>query len=235
MELKDKRAALVAQIRLADENVQQKRRDKDSADKATQGLITQLNAQLPQNCNVVTTPSPAPGAPATSQQICRTNPVLKTLNVEINSSKMKLGELDAALKEAEGKRASPSLDVRPLDEAISIAEKDTRGSIYQSQLHSYAAMLFQKAPQDVTDANVKALEWYLIVIPSIAAAFSSTLIAMTAVRKVRRPAVQTAAIPDEAAAYLFGPLVAAIRQEAQEAIKAASKGTLEQRKSSATS
>jgi hypothetical protein len=41
MELKDKRAALVAQIRLADENVQQKRRDKDSADKATQGLITQ--------------------------------------------------------------------------------------------------------------------------------------------------------------------------------------------------
>jgi hypothetical protein len=102
----------------------------------------------------------------------------------------------------------------------------------RSQLHSYAAMLFQKAAQDVTDANVKTLEWYLIVIPSIAAAFSSTLIAMTAVRRVKRPLVQTATIPDEAAAYLFGPLVAAIRQEARDAVKAASEGTSEKLNSS---
>jgi hypothetical protein len=108
-----------------------------------------------------------------------------------------------------------------LDGAIANAEKESRGSIYQSQLHAYAAMLFQKAAQDVTDGNVKALEWYLIVIPSIAAAFSSTLIAMTAVRRIKRPIARTTAIPDEAAAYLFGPLVAAIRAEAREAVKTA--------------
>jgi hypothetical protein len=226
-ELKEKKSKLLLQIQAADENVQQKRRDRDAADKATQALIAQLNAQPPQNCNVVTTPSPAPGAPPTTSQVCRTNPVLKTLNAEINNSKIKLAELDTLVKDAEGKRGGQNFDVRPIDEAISNAEKENRGSIYQSQLHSYAAMLFQKAAQDVTDANVKALEWYLIVIPSIAAAFSSTLIAMTAVRRIKRPSVQTTAIPDEAAAYLFGPLVAAIRQEARDAVKAANQGTSE--------
>jgi hypothetical protein len=234
-ELKDKKSKLLLQIQAADESVQQKRRDRDAADKATQALIAQLNAQPPQNCNVVTTPSPAPGAPATSSQVCRTNPVLKTLNAEINNSKIKLAELDALVRDAEGRRGGQNFDVRPIDEAIGNAEKENRGSIYQSQLHSYAAMLFQKAAQDVTDANVKTLEWYLIVIPSIAAAFSSTLIAMTAVRRIKRPSVQTTTIPDDAAAYLFGPLVAAIRQEAQEAVRAATKGGPEKNSSSRTS
>lgn len=226
-ELNDKKRDLLVKIRAADDNIQQKRRDREAADKATQSLIAQLNAQPPQNCNVVTTPSPAPGAPPMSSQVCRTNPVLKTLNAEIVSSKTKLSEFDAVLKEAEARRASPDLDPRSLDDAIANAEKENRGSIYQSQLHSYAAMLFQKAAQDVTEANVKVLEWYLIVIPSIAAAFSSTLIAMTAVRRIKQPPVVTTMLPDESAAYLFGPLVEAIRQEARDAVRAAAKGASE--------
>ncbi len=221
--LREKKRELQTQVQLADDLVQQRRRDRDSADRATQGLIAQLNSQPTQNCNVVTGPSPAPGAPPTTSQVCRTNPVLKTLNAEIANSKVKLAELEAALREAEAQRAGPKFDIRPLDEAVANAEKESRGSIYQSQLHAYAAMLFQKSAEEVTDGNVKALEWYLIVIPSIAAAFSSTLIAMTAVRRIRRSSVKTTAIPDEAAAYLFGPLVAAIRAEAREAVKTAAK------------
>jgi hypothetical protein len=112
-----------------------------------------------------------------------------------------------------------------MDEEIRKAQKDNRGSIYQSPLHSYAAMLLRKDPQDVTDADVKLLEWYLIVIPSIAAAFSSTLIAMTAVRRIKP--IKSAAdisLPDEAAAYLFGPLITAIRKEAHDAVAEATRG-----------
>ena len=83
-------------------------------------------------------------------------------------------------------------------------------------------MLLRKDPQNVTDADVKLLEWYLIVIPSIAAAFSSTLIAMTAVRRIKPiKSAMDVNFPDEAAAYLFGPLVTAIRKEAQDAVAAA--------------
>jgi hypothetical protein len=79
-------------------------------------------------------------------------------------------------------------------------------------------------PKDVTPGQLKSLEFYLIFVSSIAAAFSSTLIAMTAVRRIKPSKVEgTANIPDEAVAYLFGPLVTAIRQEAKEAVASAMK------------
>jgi hypothetical protein len=82
-------------------------------------------------------------------------------------------------------------------------------------------MVFRKDPRDVTDAEVKTLEWFLIIIPSIAAAFASTLIAITAVRKLRPEPNSIALIPDDAANYLFGPLLAAIKAEARATVSEA--------------
>jgi hypothetical protein len=90
------------------------------------------------------------------------------------------------------------------------------------QLHSYTGMLFGMDAAEVSEGQVKTLEQYLILIPSIAAALASTLIAITAVSRMR-PAIPepTPTIPDEAAAFLFGPLIAAIRSEATNAVGAA--------------
>jgi hypothetical protein len=73
-------------------------------------------------------------------------------------------------------------------------------------------MLMGKAVSEVTESEVKAIEKFLVLIPSIAAAFASTLIAITAVRRI--PQTVTA-LPDDAATYLFGPLLAGIKVEAQ--------------------
>ena len=82
-------------------------------------------------------------------------------------------------------------------------------------------MLFGKDPSMLSDGEIKTLERYLIWVPAIAAALSSTLIAMTAVRRRRLPKPQRAAIiPDDAAKYLFGPIVTAIRQAADDAVAA---------------
>jgi hypothetical protein len=51
-------------------------------------------------------------------------------------------------------------------------------------------MVTGKAVAEVTDAEVKNLEKYLIIISSIAAALASTLIAITAVRIVRPTTAQ---------------------------------------------
>jgi hypothetical protein len=52
---------------------------------------------------------------------------------------------------------------------------------------------------------------------------------MTAVRRIKPSKVEEPAnIPDEAVAYLFGPLVTAIRQEAKEAVASAMKDTSKQ-------
>jgi hypothetical protein len=224
-DLRNKRESLSAQITEADALVKQRTIERDHIFQAAQTLNGQLTAQKPQECTTITLPSAAPGAPPSTSQSCRANPALKPLTAAIADAKAKLTEAEAALKEAEAQRQNPKYDTRTLDEAIRKAQRDNRGSIYQSQLHAYAAMLLRKDPQNVTDADVKLLEWYLIVIPSIAAAFSSTLIAMTAVRRIKpTKSAPDIHFPDEAAAYLFGPLVAAIRKEAQDAVAAATQG-----------
>jgi hypothetical protein len=222
-DLKKKRENLAAQIAAADELVNQRKSERDRLFLSNQSLNGQLTALKPPDCTTIYTPSATPGAPPTPSQSCKPNPALKPLTAAIADSKTKLAEAEAAFKDAEVHRQNPSLDTKGIDDEIRTAEKADRGSIYRSQLHAYAGMFFQKAAQDVTDADVKTLEWYLIVIPSIAAAFSSTLIAMTAVHRIKRSVARATTIPDEAAAYLFGPLVTAIRQEAQDAVKAATK------------
>jgi hypothetical protein len=224
-DLKNKRDSLSVQIAAADELVKQRVTERDRIFQANQNLNSQINAQKPQECTNTTLPSVAPGVPPEVKQLCRPNPALKPLLAAIADSKAKLSDAEAAVKDAEAQRMSSKYSPAALDEEIRRAQKDNRGSIYQSPLHSYAAMLLRKDPQNVTDADVKLLEWYLIVIPSIAAAFSSTLIAMTAVRRIK-PAKSAADVsfPDEAATYLFGPLVTAIRKEAQDAVAAATQG-----------
>jgi hypothetical protein len=106
-----------------------------------------------------------------------------------------------------------------MDGKIAKLESEYRAGINRCQLHSYAAMLFGKNPSELSDGDVKTLERYLIWIPAIAAALSSTLIAMTAVRRMRRDDDTT--IPDDAMRTLFGPLVEAIQVEARNAVTAA--------------
>lgn len=222
VDLRSQRESLTKQVSTADDLVKQRQAERDRALQANQALVVQLNAQKPQECTTTTVPSATPGAPPETRQRCQVNPALKPLNAAIGESKTKLAETEAALREAEAQRQNPRYDTTKLDAEIRGAEKENRGSIYQSQLHAYAAMLLGKDPQNVTDGDVKLLEWYLIVIPSIAAALSSTLIAITAVRRIKpKKSPSDVNFPDEAAAYLFGPLVSAIRKEARDAVAAA--------------
>ena len=215
---------LETEIARADGDVKQKLDDRDQLNRTIQALNKQLTDQPPNNCASETVPSPAPGAPASTRMRCVTNPVLKTLNAEIAGEKAKLSQAEAALKQAQANRLESKYDLRPVNEKIAIAASEDRESIFQSQLHSLAAMLFGVDPKDVTPGQLKSLEFYLIFVSSIAAAFSSTLIAMTAVRRIKPTKVEaTANIPDEAIAYLFGPLVTAIRQEAKDAVASAMK------------
>jgi hypothetical protein len=144
---------------------------------------------------------------------------LNTLKAQITSTKKELEIAEAAIKQQAAEDLKKN-DPRQIEEELVRAEAEYRAAVNKSQLHSYTSMVTGKAVAEVTEAEVKNLEKYLIIIPSIAAAFASTLIAITAVRRIRAADPQ-AAIPDEAAAYLFGPLVAAIRAEAKEAVASA--------------
>jgi hypothetical protein len=160
-------------------------------------------------------------APSTSTTASQSQ--LNALKGQIASTKKELEIAEGALKQAgeEAKRADPN----QIDNEIAKAEAEYRAAVNKSQLHSYTAMVKGKAVADVTDSEVKGFEKYLIIIPSIAAALASTLIAITAVRRIKPPdAAPIASMPDEAAAYLFGPLIQALRKEANDAVATAMKG-----------
>jgi hypothetical protein len=231
--LQTQKQAIEADIARADADVKQKLDDRDQINQSIQVRSKQLTEQPAQNCAVVTTQSPAPGVPPSTANRCVANPVLKTLNNDIASEKAKLVLAEATLKQALTERKSDRYNLQPINDKIAAAATEDRESIFQSQLHSLAAMLFEVDPKDVTPGQLKTLEFYLVFVSSIAAAFSSTLIAMTAVRRIKPAKVQpTANIPEEALTYLFGPLVAAIRQEAKDAVASAVRETSRQPNSS---
>ncbi|QPF83687.1 hypothetical protein IC762_28930 [Bradyrhizobium genosp. L] len=220
--LQDNLSRKQAEIEAATETVSQKRGDRDALTQALQSLNEQLTKQPMQNCSALSIPNPLPGGAPTVTQKCSQNPALKTLNSEIASTKAKIDQAQAALVQADAGLRAKRDELRPISEAMSKAEAENRESVFQSQLHSLAAMLFRVDPDKVTPEQLKTLEFFLIVVSSIAAACSSTLIAMTAVRRIKKPKdLAAVTIPDEAAAYLFGPLVAAIRKEAADAVAAA--------------
>ena len=217
--LQERKADFLALKKDAQDKVEQRAREFNVLSDRYKSLVSQLNAQANLSCSTVTTPD-SNGAPGPTKQVCKENPGLKPLRIEIDAAKAKLSEADTLSKQAQSELAK--LSPQSIDDELSKAEKEYRDTIFQSPLHSYTAMLFNKDPKEVSEGEVKTLEWYLILIPSIAAALSSTLIAMTAVQRLRRPKTQSpTVISDDAVNYLFGPLTEAIKKEASDAVERA--------------
>jgi hypothetical protein len=217
--LRAQKEILANEILLADRDLEQKIKDRDNAIKAyndLQSQITAISTTKGENCTTTTT---ADGS--ITKKCVRTNVAnkaqLQTLQNQLIGAKKDRDDKEAAVAQAEAKRAK--YDPRGIDEKIVRAEADYRSKVASSQLHSYTAMIMFKAPKDVTEAEVKSLEKYWIFIPSIAAAFASTLLAITAVRRIKPPKVEPPpTMPDEALNFLLGPILQTMEQEARNII-----------------
>lgn len=217
--LEDEKKTFDAQRASAQVVVDQKIQDWKVLSDQLNTLSGQLNGQSNQSCIPIQKRNP--DGSETTVQSCKENPALAILRREIATVNSKRAETEASGRQAQAELAK--FDPRPINDRISKANSEYADAINQSQMHSYTAMLFRKDPHEVSEGEVKTLQWYMIVIPSIAAALSSTLIAMTAVRRIRRRPENVATLPEEATAYLFGPLLTALRKEAAEAVNAAIK------------
>jgi hypothetical protein len=220
--IQDRRNTAIAQRKEAQDQLDQRNSEYSVLSDRYKSLVTQLNAQPNQNC--LSVPTTAPDGSASAKPFCRDNPALKPLRTEIDGTKAKLNESDALVKQAQANVTK--LDSHSIDNELSNAQKEYRDAVFQSPLHSYTGMLFNKDPKDVSEGEVKTLEWYLILIPSIAAALSSTLIAMTAVHRIKPPKAEPSPImPDEALTFLLGPLVQTLKQEVKNTVAEAMKKT----------
>jgi hypothetical protein len=224
LNLTGRRKSLLDQKVSADTAIEQKLKERDSTNELIKTTTVQVPTDKAQICTTVSVPNPTPGGLPGTRQVCKDNPALKPLQAELANLNIKVKDIDASLKMLHASADHARQELMDFDDKISNAEAAYREKINHSQLHSYTAMLFQKDPRDVSDAEVKTLEWYLIIVPSIAAAFASTLIAITAIRRIAAEPNSAVSIPDDAATYLFGPLLTAIKAEARATVLAAMNG-----------
>jgi hypothetical protein len=216
--LKSQRTIVQNEIAIADTELATQRKELDGANdriKNLQDQISKVNAIPGQNCKTITNP-----ADNTTSKTCTASNLnaaqAKTLQDQLKNAVNDRDALATRVKAAEAVRAK--YDLRPVDERVTKAESDYRMAVTRSQLHSYTSFVVRKSPTEVTDSEVKGLEFYLIFIPSIAAALASTLLAITAVHRIRPKAESAVTMPDEALSVLLGPLVQTIEQEARNMI-----------------
>lgn len=173
------------------------------------------------NCTTIET-SADDGTGKKSKTTCARDPAYIAWTKSV--ADLKKSRDDLAVRRGQWQEYVSKLDLTSTNKMVSIAETEYRNAIQESPLHSYAAMLFGKDQRDLTEGEVKKLEWYLLLIPSIAAALSSTLIAMTAVHRIKPPDDTVVQMPDEAVKFLLGPLLNSIREEARATVSAALNG-----------
>ena len=174
-EVKKKRETFQAQ----QSELQQELEEKREALKATNDRLAALQLQLTK-VSSNTTLSCRPRIGLDGAQVVGQNgpvkdcspistvsqPQLNALNAQITSTTKEADGVRTSIKQVEGeiKRTNP----QPVESELAKAESDYRNAVNKSQLHSFAGMIMGKAVADVSESDVKVIEKYLILIPSIA-------------------------------------------------------------------
>jgi hypothetical protein len=118
---------------------------------------------------------------------------------------------------ADAQAEAAKLDRAPLENVVSSAATTLRDSVLGSQLHSFTAMAFLKAPGDVTEREIHAFLFFFVFFPAIFASVAATLLALGSVTRIRQPP-QPVALSEQAGAYVLGPLAEHIIRETTEAV-----------------
>lgn len=83
------------------------------------------------------------------------------------------------------KLASADQELASAKLALVQAQKAQKDELQASQMHQFAAMLMQKAPSEVTDADLAKAQFWMILIMSLAASLAGTGVAAAAIEVER--------------------------------------------------
>jgi hypothetical protein len=173
-------ASLASKIDAADRDVSDRDRQLKEAHDTEQTALKQT-AAIPKDTCYPTSWTDRQGQYHQSTA-CRTNTTRETVNRATQAAGDRIAAAEQALDTA--KAARGQLDKGPIDKRVAEAAKAYQDAVGNSQLHSFAAMVFGIAPTDVTDAQ---LHWFLrlfVFIPAICSGFVATIIALTSVTRL---------------------------------------------------
>jgi hypothetical protein len=207
------RKVMTDRIAAADAAVEQRTGELKAVDERSQGLTAQMAGVAKPTCMKV---SGHNKKGAWSSMRCSPDP-----KAEIISANLRLASADhsaASTKLDQARKERDALDPGPLDQKVSDAKKAYREAVLHSQLHSFTAMMFGKDPGEVDDAEVHRFLRLFVFLPAVFASMATTLLALSAVNRVKAPKAAPERLPDEAGQYILGGLAEHIIRETTERV-----------------
>lgn len=207
------RDTILSKRSLAEQSLEQRKIALDRTDAQIAQTTKELGSLPPPSCARYSFNN---GRQSGSGTRCTPDPRSKMLNDGLVRAQANrdgaIAAFDAARKEVD------ALDVRAINEKVVTAQTASKEAIFHSQLHTFTGMVFGKDPDKVTEDE---LHWFLrlfVFIPAICVSFASSLLAFTAVEKVKkRP--DPALMADQAGQYLLGPMAQAFVEEASRVVE----------------
>lgn len=154
---------------------------------------------------------------------CSTDPRTEAMKASLTSASRDRQEAADRLEAARLERAA--LDRTAVDRAVSDAEVAYRDAVMRSQLHSFTGMVFFKDPGQVSDKEIHTFLFFFVFIPAIGASVAATLLALTAVERVR--AEDDVVLDERAGSFILEPFAQEIVRQARDEAERAAHGALE--------
>jgi hypothetical protein len=144
------------------------------------------------------------------------------LKQQLQSASDNRVEASKKLEEANAERNELSLT--DANKLCADADAGYRQALFHSQLHSFTAMAFGKDPNQVTEGEIASFLRIFVFVPAILVALAATLLAMTAVHRIRpRKEATPVAVPDEAVIQILKAAVQSASVQLDSATTAAAK------------
>lgn len=221
------RATLDRKIADADAVVAQRTTQLGEAERRLKDGNTELGALPAQKCfRTVTTTRDGRRVTGTR---CTTDPRTEAMKSSLTGAVRDRKDASDRLDGARTERSA--LDRTAVDRALSGAEVAYRDAVLRSQLHSFTAMVFFKDPSQVTDREIHSFLFFFVFIPAIGASLAATLLALTAVERVREE--DDVVLDESAGSFILEPFAAEVIRQAREEAERTASAALERGRPSA--
>jgi hypothetical protein len=207
------RALTVQKIADADAVVSNRRDELKQAQLSVDADVAEL-AKLPKSqCGQIS--GTDKNGNAYQGHVCKDDPRVASLTEHLKAGRAERDAAQTRLEQAVAGRKQ--LDRTADDTAVATAQKDYREALLNSQLHSFAGMVFGIGPTEVTDAQINMFLRIFVFVPAICIAFASSLLAITAVRRVEPELIP---FHPEGTEYLLNPLYRNVLNDALASVEA---------------
>jgi hypothetical protein len=205
-------------IKVADDAVAQRKSEREATEEQVSRLAAAIGKHPGQTCSKYI--GTDKDGHARSGQTCSADPGILALKQQLLIASENRAEASKKLEEANAARSALSLaDANKLSTE---AEVNYREALFHSQLHSFTAMAFGKDPNQVTEGEIASFLRVFVFLPAILVALASTLLAITAVHRIRPKKNATpVAVPDEAVIQILRAAVQSANAELHNATAAA--------------